>query len=1129
MPPKRAPADKPSNTKGAKRSGSPRITADNTARNGKIIAGFLLAGACISIGTLMWLNRGGPRQSGVDIEPIEPPDPRGSAVPLAGGGVKGFIAQIADRDDPTKTRAELRAESLDPTGTARYSAVSPRAVYYLADGAVMHVSAAAAEVQMAGEDDRVPRNGVLSGGVRVRYFAPRADGSRANPDVDQPDAQFESASLRFDETMGEIATDDAIVGVLRGTSGVYTVKGRGLSVFLNEPEQRINRLRIAEGESIVFEPLKPASTSTGNLAESVTKPGVVSPTRQQPANGGAQQPDDGPRAINPTTEIPIRQPDIVEYAISILDEVKILRGGSIVDADLAQAWVRLIDNALPQNAIASAGAPADSPVQPRAEQPETPVINPGIARDPSNTPAQPRDLAAKADDNSASPTTLSAATNSEPFEVRWTGELVVVPVSEANDTDRLAQDHVSVRLTGARRGGVDAQDGPSGATLHADLIDYWATRGIMHLESAGDLPEVKIEAPGSGSALMRSLHADIVNGRAEILGAGGAVAGEGGQRVTWADGGTLRFADISGSTRLRGALFRGGVSVGDEGGMITGDTLDASFTEAPDGATLPTSMTVVGSAHAQDDQSGSIDARELFVEFAHVLDSSDDTGADVPEPDGAQEPQEARAPKYKAVPAYAAADGDVSGERAGEAVRGDIVEAWFATDDGSSSVTRAELIGAARYERTVDGEEPLSASADAISLDAAAGSARLIASGAQPARVASGGSGVSGRDITLDRGRRSINVEGAGEFEQVDPETAVRTAFAQWSRSMSYSDTTGTLDADGSVSANSWSIDELSESSITAGRVMMQLAPVEHGATADAAGEGDDPVALPSISKSRREVVSARVWGDATDPRHSPAKILTKTFAAESPDTVNAEAPGARKPIQLAYVESNELIVEERTDLIRSPGRGRLILMDKRASEAHAEEGVNSLVSTRGSSSFDWRGGMIFDRRASTAGVDRLADSAASVRITDDAEVLHVRQEDGRQVKMEARSIRAELIDDAAADAGAPNEQPDDPGSRRAASGLSLRLLDAEGSVFLASRSGGAGQTESQPTEQKLSAEHVTYDATTGVATATGTDAWPANFLESQRATPVYATKIIWNLLTGRFEAEGIRTISGPR
>ena len=102
-------------------------------------------------------------------------------------------------------------------------------------------------------------------------------------------------------------------------------------------------------------------------------------------------------------------------------------------------------------------------------------------------------------------------------------------------------------------------------------------------------------------------------------------------------------------------------------------------------------------------------------------------------------------------------------------------------------------------------------------------------------------------------------------------------------------------------------------------------------------------------------------------------------------------------------------------------------------------------------------------------------------------------------------------------------------GNLGAASGLSLRMLDADGSVFLASRSGGAGQTESSPTEQKLSAERVTYDATTGVATATGTDAWPANFLESQRATPVYATKIIWNLLTGRFEAEGIRTISGPR
>lgn len=856
-----------------------------------------------------------------------------------------LFVRILDKDDTSRIAAELLAEAMEPLEPGRYKVLRPRAWYFLDSGETIHVRADSGDV-VRPADAQAPERGVLIGDVEVRLFAPTGDGRRIDLDIDEPVASLRTDRLEFDAMLGELATDERV----SITSDRVDFIGRGLRAYFNEPEQRINSLTVLSGRRMVLRP------RTSPPSSNPPSPAVTPPTGERPPAGVVTNGPPPAIAQPRPVESPTRPRETL-YLTTFEGDVVLSRDAGRLRADRLQIWSRLLDNRLPDDAIAPVfGTPFDSLGVTSADPMPIPAFlaAAAIARQPER-PA----------------TTAPAETILE-----WSGSMTIRPLAET--TPELASDHLFVRATSPGSGIVTLMDQESGATIECGIVSYAATSRLARFEADLSDPAsaVTIGVPDSGSVRVPHLTAAIGDDGAELnlAGPGLAKGVEEDRTIRWTDHAAMQLVHANGRTELRSASFSGDAAVSDSRASIRGDSISADFVRSASCDTTPITLDAAGNVLVSDDQSGRLASDALHVRF-----------------------DPAQADHSELTPTHVIATGNVRASQQSSTVTGDSLEADLVRrpKPGAATtevaVTTAVIRGRATYASDDGRGEPISASADEIHADIDARIARLFAPEDAPASVSSGPSSIFGRQIQLDGLNRTALVWGPGTFTRTDPDTGRTIIDARWTSETTFDDIEGRLDARGDVHAVATSPDGTQRDALDAERVLLRFTPYARQAAAQPDSDHASVAFLPDqLGGDDRRLVRAEIFGQSYyDDAGAPASIESRRYDRS-----------ASTLIQLAYVEGAHLIADAQADAYEVPGPGRLVLTDRSPSDEESPEAS----AARGATLFDWDDSMTMVR--ATGDVEMLG----RVRLT------HIALGKLDESRLEADRVKARIRTDDAPD-----------------------------------------------------------------------------------------------------------------
>lgn len=505
--------------------------------------------ALAAAGGLGWLvlSRSKPAGTSGEAPAIDvPPDimqmpSAGAAQGLTGAGTgKGVRVELADRKDPTRTSAIIECASLTPMEAKQYAMERPVARFFLRDGRVAVVSADLGVVTWPSRD-QAPERGTFEGSVRVEIGA----GAAAQADKPSPDRvvlQFEDR-LDFDSSLGEMSTP----GMVRATAGPWKISGGDWRVLLDEPRSGV-QLALVKRDVVI------ENSGEGGPAEE-------KPADQSDAQGGAPAAD----AIETI------------YRTVFPSSVSITLGGRKVDAPRAEVLIRLIGNALRNDAVAMLDEPSEPTPAPAGGEPEA-------------KPEADRSM---------------RLSSPQGLEIR--------PMEAA--PDMLAADDLVVKL-GARDAAspVVFADPASRAKGVAAEATYAATRGVLTL-SSDRVGGVRLESERDGvleaSALTANLRARVVG----VVGAGvltSIAKGEEDPRsLSWREQADFVFYPGR-QWEIASADLSGLVVARDRGASAEAATVRAKF----DPGSLVSRVDMVGGAVLRDGKQGLLSAETMQVAFA---------------------------------------------------------------------------------------------------------------------------------------------------------------------------------------------------------------------------------------------------------------------------------------------------------------------------------------------------------------------------------------------------------------------------------------------------------------------------------------------------------------------------------
>jgi len=734
------------------------------------------------------------------------------------GSVNRLDLEMADKQDPSRLAARIKAERADPIGLRRYEMIQPRVEYYLGDGRIVYVRADAGLFE--GLDirrEQAPTAGKLEGDVQIRLYAAPAEGEAFDPDASEPVARMwmepqgeETDTLRFDFRVGELTTPDTV----RFESERVQYSGTDMRLLYSEANDRVELLSVQRDQqfTLVPAPLPPEGPApTHANARTARGKGAGKPKPSQPAPAA---PDETPG------------PQVTYYELKLHEEITLTQEGRRITGDEVQAWIRLVDNALPPQEVASsAPAPLVRPTMPPALR----AVVAAVAAQPITERLEGRDLG----DFSA------------PITLIWAGRLEVQPVGE--EPDELRDDDIVVHFTAPETGQVKLAWDELDATAHADEFTVRSPSRSFELASQGDDGTV-IEARGMGGITTHVLAGSATTGVGEAEGAGqlrfyppesGEVDPERPQHISWAERADFVFGvEDTEKPALKTAMFTGEVAGIDGPGSIRAGFLRAEF--GP-GESVSTLRRLVGEnrVSADDGRGGRL--------AADRIDASFDQDADSDEID----------------PSYLVAEGTVVGERPDEVLRCGRLEAALARDDGKLDVL--DFVAEDAVEFT--GREDLHAAADTVRGNLRNRHIELTGDGASVAR---GTSSVGGSAITLDGEQRSMEVFGAGTFDHEDDKMRLS---ARWTTSMNFDDRSGELRCLGAVAAGV-KRGPLSREAISCDELLVRLN----------AGEDDAPLDTDTEIGRQRRVLSLRALGESLQTEDGkPAQIRSWRYAADDP------------------------------------------------------------------------------------------------------------------------------------------------------------------------------------------------------------------------------------------------------
>lgn len=854
---------------------------------------------------------------------------------------------VMDRDEPTRQAGIIRFARMEPLEARHVAVTGPQASMFLKDGRTIVVTGESGRLYMPGGTQKEPESGRISGGVTIRLFEARPDGSRIDPDRDTPSLTFTTRSLAFDSALGEATTPDPFEVRLDDADA----KGTGLRLVFNQLTQRLERGEIKAGGTITFRPKAEGSREPVSAARA---PAATGPT---PGRAPASQPR---RALESL------------YRIVLSESVVAGGGPRRVTADSLTIWARLVDQKLPPGAL----APVRIASGPGRAKPRADAGGGRTALDESLAFVEPTVSlgAAGTATTAAIVSPAGAGTSAEqPVTLSWAGPCTIVPL-EAAPAELRGQD-LSLRFTAEKSGLVLLEDTEGAGRGHAASLEYGASTRRLTLAGLGPASAM-LEAQGQGRIEAVRIEADLATGVVKVPGPSVLSAPRGGELFDISSSEQADFAfrmDNGELTReLEHAIFRGSVRAKDPTGTAMGGLARAEFVADEAGRSGLRRLVMEEDARIESASSGSLQAKErVEVTFR-------------PGPDGSPDP------------ATVVALGAVKGEREGMSVAAESLEAHLARSPaGRVDLRRAELRGDAEFTSVPD---MIRASGATIVADLGWDSeavadehgrferrqrVTLLGTGSTVARhdPRSGErTTIVGEQIDADGVARTLRSFGEGRFEHSYPSKMsgqTSTVRATWGRAMEFDDLAGTLLCEGGARAEA-EADAMSLDRLEAERVRLEIAPAGSEAGASS-GTG-------LATNTSRKLIRAEAIG-AVEEREGggPAWAESRRYA---------ENPGGGRTLQqLRFVEGPRLLLEDEGKRLDVPGAGRLLLADRTAERAEAPGArgathgapstLASSASSRGEALFEWAGSM------------RLSERAGTIEMRDRVSLVHQRLLDG--------------------------------------------------------------------------------------------------------------------------------------
>lgn len=986
----------------------------------------------------------------------------------------GATVQWADKNDPSRLAGEMRYATLDPLGDKRYNVTAPQGWMFLRDGGVIHLEAKGGNVFIADEAvSRRPDSGTLTGGVTIKVFKKKPDGSRPDPAVDVAFATTTMDTLSFDGTTGEISTPDVVRAVLDNA----TFSGRGLTIIFNELKDRVEYFEIREGDKLVIKPQK--SSPDGSPAPAPAPATAASANQNTIAATGNTSTSQTNTSAPAVTPAPVTR---TQYRAVFGSDVRLSQGTREVKSEQLEVFAALFNGRLSPDAF---GTPVKSvsPSQPSA-------ASKGAASAGTASSAKsdaPPNVESKAVTSSnikgetASPAAPVISNDQADVILTWSGPLVARTVDDS--IAELVKDDVSMRFTSPIGGTVYIDDPAAGARGTAPVLNYFATRREVSMNSPTPRG-VSLALKDNGTVLGESLALNLNTGVAHARGPGtvtgtlttaatkpaestspaAPAAPPQPQTIQWSDQADFVFAMRDGrvGNQLQEAILSGAVQAKGDGSQIDAGWLHAVFAADATGSRI-SRLEAKDNVFASDASGGTLAGQDVQVAFA--------TDA-----------------KGTAVPDRLISRNSAKATRGRDLVEGGVIDARLGLNkDGKSEIKTLT----ARESAHVQSSDGVDAHGHEIAFDVPTQRARLTGRGNVDAVASKDATTISGPIVEVDGLARTIGVPGPGMLMHVQPplkDGFVPKVEARWTSSMTFDDRKGDAALEGSVQAV-WTPDAISTDKVNGQTITIALTP----APVDQA-----PPATPLGADGKSAAAK-------TPPREVQRAIARGTDTAQaSMESRRVVSAADRTLASLTFIQGNTIDADNMAQTLTVPGPGKLLSVDRRQSTPSSSAGNSSdpFAQSRGQGDalFTW------------------SDSMTAFRAQDRAEmhgnvqVVHLRAGDAEPTELRSSDLVATIRQNAlSSEAATPT-----PGGL--SGGASLSQLIATGNVWARSS-----------TRREMTSDRMVYDAVQGVMVLTAEGGRDVTVFDPAARAPLTSKAIEWDLKKDRVRIVAPGSISTGR
>lgn len=980
-------------------------------------------------------------------------------------GASMFVT-IVDRDDPTRIAGTLEADQFEPIGGGQRRLVNPDAWIFMRDGRRVHITADDGLVMMP-DPNQAPDSGTLEGNVTINaYDAPvnPTDPLAAAMGIKAADHELPSVTARFDKPVEFERRYQRLT-----SSGRFVIDapalnfiGHNLTVMLNEVKGRIELIDIRRGEQLI---LRPSAQASANKDSGITR------TRQRQAatirtvsQSSSAQPIQAPSTKLSAKPAPTSKQ--TPYHIEFQDQVMVnLIGSGTLNAETLDVWANLVDGSLSPDAIKQLNFKSQSePVTTTASETKIEAKTETQPTPPESS--KPATQSASTKPTSTSPTT-SGTSNTPPKPVAkdgevlvtWSGPLVVKPIDDPSAT-ALASEELALSFNSQDL--VRFASADQAVTGSAKQLTYGATTASLELQGSETSP-VQLAAQDAGTLYSTTLQANLDDGVISIPSPGRLESkptlDQPPAQIDWSDNAqfTLVKTPLNELTgRLQAAEFTGQVIGTRQDAVLRANALDAVFEST--GPVESSLRTIAFNQGTLNSDSGSLSARDMTVGF---------------NPD----------PRNTSVnPSSLTADGEVLIISPEGRITSDQLNAILTqTPDGQTEVRTALAQGNAEYL----GKEQTHAKGDRLNLNNPANTIHIIGAPSVPAIAGQAGSTIQGPDIKINTRSRSIIVQGPGTFDHDIVAQGAPTGGhlnVRWNESMRFDDALGAIKCEGQVVAIS-TPDAFTIDTVKADRLEIDLTP------APGTDVFDSPTKNAQGTQPQRELYQARAFGRAVPGSDDiPASVESRSFDPNNPEVA----------VGVMYLQGSQLIANNRTQTLRVPASGMMVLMDRSADQPGGQTPQTASVmpntSGPGLTRMTWLGSMTLDRLSGSA------------QVVNEVNIRHKSLTTGRVSQLGCDQLTAEFTPLTTSQTiGTPSAAP-----------ITMHRANANGRVRFTDLN------------RTLLSDHAIYNAQEETLFAFADDKRLVTLRDSTEPTPVSARTILWDLKSDLIQIDAPSPIRAP-